>query len=167
LHNKPPLREVPNKIDYQSNLKEPYFNLVPETPGQSFVNFFVDNLLMRFALAYVSGTIIGTIMALISPEFFEAAIAKENVGGFLLLAYFIGSLNYLVYYTLCEKLFRGYTLGKLVTGTRAIRSNGAELRFKDCLLRSFCRLVPLEVLSGFGGRPWHDSWTNTMVIKVK
>jgi uncharacterized RDD family membrane protein YckC len=36
-------------------------------------------------------------------------------------------VNYLVYYTLCEKLFRGQTLGKLITGTRAIRTDGEKL----------------------------------------
>ena len=73
-------------------------------------------------------------------------------------------VNYLVYYTLCEKLFRGQTLGKLITGTKSLRTDGEELTFKDALLRSLCRLVPFEVFSGFGV-PWHDSWTNTMVVK--
>jgi uncharacterized RDD family membrane protein YckC len=69
-----------------------------------------------------------------------------------------------VYYSLCEKLFRGQTLGKLITATCALRTDGEELTFKDALLRSLCRLVPLEVFSGFGV-PWHDAWTNTMVVK--
>jgi uncharacterized RDD family membrane protein YckC len=65
-----------------------------------------------------------------------------------------------------KKLFRGQTLGKLFTGTRAIRTDGEELTFKDALLRSLCRLIPFEVFSGFGV-PWHDSLTITMVVKKR
>jgi uncharacterized RDD family membrane protein YckC len=81
----------------------------------------------------------------------------------VILAYF----NYIIYYTFCEKLFRGYTLGKLVTGTRAIRTDGQELTFRDTILRTLSRIVPFEVFSGFGGHPWHDEWTKTMVIKSR
>ncbi|MBK6634385.1 MAG: hypothetical protein IPG38_08770 [Chitinophagaceae bacterium] len=55
----------------------------------------------------------------------------------------------------------------MVTGTRAIRQDGNELTFKDALLRSLCRLVPFEVFSGFNILTWHDSWTETMVIKAR
>src|SRR5258706_8425847 len=84
-----------------------------------------------------------------------------------ILGYAIGVFNYTIYYTICEKTFRGYTLGKLITGTRAIRDDGTELTFKDALLRSLSRLVPLELLSGFAFRPWHDSWTKTQVIRAR
>ncbi len=66
------------------------------------------------------------------------------------MAYILVLLNYLLYYTVCEKAFKGYTLGKLVSGTRAIRDDGGELTLKDAFLRSASRLVPLEFLSGFG-----------------
>jgi uncharacterized RDD family membrane protein YckC len=76
-------------------------------------------------------------------------------------------LNYIVYYTLCEKLLKGYTLGKLITGTRAIRQDGGELTFRNALLRSLSRCVPFEVFSGFNTLTWHDSWTDTKVIKAR
>jgi uncharacterized RDD family membrane protein YckC len=85
----------------------------------------------------------------------------------LLILYLVGILNYLLYYTFCEKVFKGYTLGKLITGTRAIRDDGNELTFKDAILRSLSRLVPFEALSAFGYSPWHDSWTKTTVIKSR
>jgi uncharacterized RDD family membrane protein YckC len=83
------------------------------------------------------------------------------------VSYVIFICNYLFYYTLCEKLFRGYTLGKFITGTRAIREDDEELTFKDALLRSLCRIVPLEVLSALAGFPWHDRWTKTKVVKTR
>jgi hypothetical protein len=59
-------------------------------------------------------------------------------------------------------------LGKLITGTRAIREDGVELNFKDAFLRSLSRLVPFEPFSIWSGNGiWHDSWTKTMVIKSR
>lgn len=137
--------------------------------GQRFVNWLIDNLLMRFGLSYLTGMAIGGLLAVAAPEFLENIAMSEGrmSGGLLLLSLLIGYLNYIVYYTLCEKLFKGYTLGKVITGTRAVRQDGSELTFKDALMRSLCRCVPFEVFSGFNALTWHDSWTDTMVIKAR
>ena len=156
-----------NPVDYLANLDDPYFQIVHATTGQRFLNFLIDNIIMRFGLSFLTGMLIGLILSAISPEFLYESARMENTGGFLLLSYLVGCLNYIVYYSLCEKLFKGYTLGKLITGTRAVCTNGTELTFKACLYRSLCRLVPFEPFSGFGGHPWHDSWTDTMVIKSR
>ncbi|MBS1653790.1 MAG: RDD family protein [Bacteroidetes bacterium] len=87
-------------------------------------------------------------------------------GSMILLGYIIMIFNYIVYYTFCEKVFKGHTLGKLITGTRAIREDGEELTFKDAILRTLSRLVPFEPFTGFG-TPWHDSWTKTRVVKTR
>ncbi len=137
--------------------------------GQRFLNWLIDNLLMRFGLSYLSGLVIGVLLEAIAPEFLNiiaysnGAISSELIA----LGVMIGYLNYIVYYTLCEKLFKGYTLGKIITGTRAVRRDGRELTIKNALLRSLSRCVPFEVLSGFSTLTWHDSWTDTMVIKSR
>ena len=135
--------------------------------GQRFLNFVIDNLLMRFGLSYLTGTAAGFLIATFFPDYALKISLDANSFDLILLAYLIGIINYLVYYTICEKAFKGYTLGKLITGTRAIREDGGELTFKDALLRSLSRLVPFEVFSAFGGYPWHDSWTNTRVIQSR
>lgn len=137
------------------------------TTGQRFLNLLIDNLIMRYGLSYLTGAAVGFLLALISPDFTRDLFYQQNYMSLLLLAYLIGIFNYIIYYTLCEKLFKGYTLGKLITGTRAVRDDGTELTFKDAILRSLSRLVPFEPFSGFGGHPWHDKWTNTMVIKSR
>jgi len=144
-------------------------HFVYATQGQRFVNWLIDNLLMRFGLSYLSGIAIGFILALTAPDFLtEASYSAGGLsGGLVLLSFMISYLNYIVYYTICEKLFKGYTLGKLITGTRAIRQDGKELTFKNALLRSLSRCVPFEVFSGFNTLTWHDSWTDTMVIKAR
>ena len=64
-------------------------------------------------------------------------------------------------------VFKGYTLGKLLTGTKAIRVDGLQMTFKDVVIRSLSRIVPFEVFSGLGDKPWHDSWSRTMVVKTR
>ncbi len=140
--------------------------LVPATTGQRFLNFFIDNLLMRFGLSFLTGAGVGVLLGVLFPEYILRLSEGPESFDLLLFAYLIWIVNTLLYYSICEKGFKGYTLGKLITGTRAIRNDGNELTFKDAFLRSLCRLVPFEWLSGFG-YPWHDTWTRTMVIKAR
>lgn len=139
------------------------------TTGQRFLNWLIDNILMRFGLSYLSGLLLGLILSVIAPDMLNEIAADGVTASFSVfcIIYLVAVLNYLVYYTICEKLFRGYTLGKIITGTRAIRQDGAELTLKDAFLRSASRLVPFEIFSGFNTLTWHDSWTNTMVIKSR
>ena len=138
------------------------------TQGQRFLNWLIDNLLMRYGLAYLTGMGVGLVIGIAAPDFFENISYSESIFSPLwLIGILIAYLNYIIYYTLCEKLFRGYTLGKLITGTRAIRQDGGELTFRNALLRSLSRCVPFEVFSGFSTLTWHDSWTDTMVIKAR
>jgi uncharacterized RDD family membrane protein YckC len=144
----------------------PYIQYNPADKMQRFVNLLIDNLFLRFGLSYVTGYAVVMILMEIAPDFLYEATAGFSFE-FLLLSYLMGVVNYIVYYTLSEKLFKGYTLGKLITGTRAIREDGGELTFKDALLRSLSRIVPFEAFSGLGDVPWHDRWTKTMVIKAR
>jgi uncharacterized RDD family membrane protein YckC len=141
------------------------------TRGQRFLNYLIDNLLMRFGLSYLTGILLGLFLQTFFPDYLYEIASDESSGSSVfttnyLLALILAYFNYIVYYTICEKLFQGYTLGKLITGTKAVRLDGTALSFKDALLRSLSRIVPFEVFSGFG-IPWHDSWTNTTVIKTR
>ncbi len=49
-------------------------------------------------------------------------------------------------YTLLEGAAKGKTLGKLITGTRALKIDGSNLTWKDAFLRSLCRIVPFEAI---------------------
>jgi len=165
------MSDIPHDAQDQNDLltfeEHPLMQYTTASQGQRFVNWLIDNLLMRFAMSYPAGMLLGFILAEVAPE----TLYEISDGGMssmiLLLAYVVVIFNYLVYYTLCEKLFKGYTLGKLISGTRAIRQDGGELTFKDALLRSLSRLVPFEVFSGFNTFAWHDQWTNTMVVRSR
>ncbi|MBL0357785.1 MAG: RDD family protein [Chitinophagaceae bacterium] len=164
------LTQQPNEAEQKDLLEDvvdPLYQYEYATQWQRFFNWLIDNLLMRFGLSYLTGMLIGVIIAAISEDFLYEAYSGQNSGGLYFILFLIGYLNYVLYYTLCEKLFKGYTLGKIITGTRAIRQDGGELTFKNALLRSLSRLVPFEVFSGFNTLTWHDSWTDTMVIKAR
>jgi len=140
--------------------------------GQRFLNWLIDNLLMRFGLIYATGYAAGVLLALMAPDYvrtlqLKQALGEDVMGDLILVGAIITILSYVFYYTICEKFFKGYTLGKLITGTRVIREDGQELTFKDAILRSLSRLVPFEAFSGFALRPWHDTWTKTMVVKAR
>lgn len=157
--------------DQSTDLFHDQDSFIPATQGQRFLNLVIDALFMRFVLSLATGYVFGYILLGIAPDFL-AAVAYEIDGGektwrFWVLSLLLGYFNYLIYYSICEKGFRGYTLGKLLTGTRAIREDGQELTFKDALLRTLSRIVPFEIFSGLGERPWHDSWTKTRVVKSR
>jgi uncharacterized RDD family membrane protein YckC len=161
---------TPNTQPESSELSNQLFELDQYTDastGQRFFNLLIDNLLMRYGLSYLTGTAVGYLLGILAPDYIMRVAYSQDTFDLLFLAYIVGMFNYLFYYTICEKAFKGYTLGKLITGTRAIREDGQELTFKDALLRTLSRIVPFEPLSALGGRPWHDTWTKTRVVKSR
>jgi uncharacterized RDD family membrane protein YckC len=159
----------PNIEDNNAHIftAEDIFQPVEASTGQRFLNYLIDAVLMQYGLAFLTATLVVKLLLAISPETAYQLFGEDrDTMDTVMASYLIAFFNYLFYYTICEKAFKGYTLGKLVTGTRAIREDGKELTFKDAILRSLSRLVPFEPFSGFG-RPWHDSWTKTTVIKAR
>ncbi|WP_180335805.1 RDD family protein [Labilibaculum filiforme] len=74
---------------------------------------------------------------------------------------------YVIYYSFFEYQF-GYTLGKLVTGTRVVQANGEKLRLKQALLRTLIRYIPVESFTYLiNTSGWHDKWVGTKVLKVE
>ena len=136
--------------------------------GQRFLNYLIDCLLMQYGLSFITGIVIAKIMLAISPQTaYNWFVERKDSIDVLASFYLIAIVNFLIYYTICEKAFKGKTLGKLITGTKAIREDGQDLSFRNAFLRSLSRIVPFEPFSAFGGYPWHDSWTKTMVIKTR
>lgn len=154
-----------------SDLFSDHQEFVEAAQGQRFLNLIIDGLFMRFVLSLATAYLFGYIMAGVMPDFLRDVAYEIETGDrtwrFWVLAFLLGRFNFLIYYFICEKAFKGYTLGKLITGTRAIRNDGQELTLKDAILRTLCRLIPLEAFSGLGIRPWHDTWTKTTVVKTR
>ena len=128
----------------------------PADKGLRFANLIIDTIAF-YALIFV----FGILLALIAPGVFSD---EGEVTSSLFLNLFV-LVIYILYFMLLEGLFKGKTLGKLVTGTRAVREDGSFITMGDACKRALSRLVPFEPFSALSDRPWHDKWTDTVVVK--
>jgi uncharacterized RDD family membrane protein YckC len=134
--------------------------------SQRFCNFLIDGILVQYAMAFLGGIALGVVLLLTSSEA-AADYGEDSSPGLIVITYLMILLLDLAYFTLCEKLFGGRTLGKLITGSKAVREDGTSLTWKDACLRSLSRMVPFEPFSALGGAPWHDRWTKTTVVRTR
>lgn len=138
-------------------------NIVPEEArnypiadkGLRFANYMVDYICIT-----VLTIIIFIPIVIISGD--DSFIDESNS----LIEYFIGAIAMTFYYTISEYFFKGKTIGKLVTKTRAVTLENQTMDFSTTLRRSLTRVVPFEGFSFLGNMPtgWHDRWTDTKVI---
>jgi uncharacterized RDD family membrane protein YckC len=111
------------------------------------------NCVIDLILIYM---LVAAIEVILLPELMQNAIGHQVLNYTLLF----------VYYSLMETVTNGKTIGKMVTGTKAIRVDSAEFTGKDAVLRSLCRLVPFDSLCALFGYTLHDKWTKTRVVKL-
>jgi uncharacterized RDD family membrane protein YckC len=118
-----------------------------------FINYLVDCIGI-----IVFGVVIGVIFGAVGMGHLIAG-TNEN---------FLGVILMLFYYGLMEGIM-GRTLGKFVSGTKVINTDGTDPSFGKALGRTLCRFIPFDAFSFLGGGPggWHDTITNTRVVKVK
>ena len=126
--------------------------------GQRFLNFLIDGVLISFCHAFFLG---GTLLAGTALSVSETSSFYQ--AGVEVISFFF----YAIIYFLMELVFKGRTIGKLITGTKAVNEDGTEMVPKTILIRSLIRMIPFEALSAFNLRPWHDKWSKTFVIDVK
>jgi hypothetical protein len=115
-----------------------------------FVNFLVD----------VTAIVVLDLVARIAMQ----RLGVQPVFGVL------GSIVTFLYYFICESTSRR-TLGKLVTRTVVVAPGFPYPSLAAIAVRSACRLIPLEVVSGLlpgrRGFWWHDSLSGTCVRPVE
>ncbi len=106
---------------------------------------------------------------IIEVSFDLAVLLYGEDQGFNLLGRLIWLLFYGMYMGLIEAMFRGRSLGKLITGTVAVTEEGGRISGLTALFRGLCRAVPFNAFSALGAPcyPWHDKWTKTMVVEKK
>lgn len=131
-------------------------NLVRASAGKRFINFIVD---------YIANTIVLSIILYLFSLLSLNLFSESNfLIIFILEIILIGTI-----YGLFEIVFKGRSFGKLLTGTKVVNLSGTDIDSSTALKRGFSRLVPFEPFSalGEGCNPWHDRWTNTIVIDIK
>ncbi len=136
--------------------------LMRASTGQRFVNYLIDVIV--FYLLFIG---LGVIIALVSPAAIDSF--TEESDGFGLLERLFSLIFYALYMGLVEGVLKGKSLGKLISGTRAVNLDGSRISFSKAFARGFSRAVPFCVFSAFGTPcdPWQDRWTDTMVIDEK
>jgi len=82
-----------------------------------------------------------------------------------LLDRLITSVLFAIFMFIIEFATKGRSLGKFITGTMVVHENGGLPTSNDFLKRNFSRIVPFDALSFFGTNGWHDSWSDTRVVK--
>ncbi|MCD6010179.1 MAG: hypothetical protein K0Q79_41 [Flavipsychrobacter sp.] len=130
------------------------------TKNQRFFNYLIDyaisyglNFPVIFMFAYFMAS---------ATTSFESVMSYLTNFLFLQLLSFI---NLLVYYFLFEGLTHGYTIGKLITGTRAVKENITPITWGDAFIRTLCRMIPFDPITAMAGFPLHDRLSKTYVIK--
>jgi len=140
---------------------ENYF--VRAETGKRFLNYLIDIIIF-----YILVFGIGILFALLSPSLVQS-IAENLNSSFGILDNILSLACYALYMSITEALFKGKSLGKLITKTRAVNLDGSSISTGTAFSRGFSRAVPFCVFSAFGtpSNPWQDKWTNTMVIDEK
>lgn len=133
------------------------------TVGIRFANFLIDTV-FYYGIILLVGFALVIILESTGGDIENSFLFREDAGS-ILLQYLVSFVSYLGMFTILEGAAKGKTLGKLITGTRALKIDGGDLTWKDAFMRSLCRFVPFEAFSTFGGNPWHDRWTDTLVVK--
>ena len=138
---------------------DPEYHLAQASGGKRFANYIID-LLSFYALALS----VGLVLVLANPATIDS-LNDESLG-FNILDRLITLVLYGLYMFAIETVFKGKSLGKLITGTRAVNEDGTNVSAKAALFRGLSRAVPFNALSALGNPayPWHDKWTNTYVI---
>lgn len=80
--------------------------------------------------------------------------------------YFLALILFFFYYPVSEILF-GATPAKFLTESRVVNSKAESPDSSTVFLRTLCRNIPFDALSFFAKRGWHDSLSETYVVKEK
>ena len=140
----------------------PELQLVYASQTKRFLNYIID-IIFFYALTFAIGIVIG----IVAPGWLENEISDNNLGGNL-IARIISLIIYALFMSIVEAISGGRSMGKIMTGTRAINVDGTKISFSTAFARGFSRAVPFDPFSALnGGHPWHDQWTKTIVIDEK
>ncbi len=132
---------------------------VRASTGKRLANYLIDVFIFYLLIIVVT-----VVVALIFPGT-RGFINEDNVGG-TLGDRIITLVLYAIYMSIVETIFKGRSVGKFITKTKAVNLDGSDLTAATAFKRGFSRAVPFCVFSAFGNpcNPWQDRWTNTMVV---
>lgn len=129
-------------------------HVAPEAPNSvRFANYIVDQLSVGML----------TYLAMLFMMVTNNADGIFSAGSVKLPTTFL--LVNLSYFTISE-FSTGRTLGKLLTGSRVVNSDGTSPSPAQCVLRSILRLIPFYPIFFVFGVRLHDRLSNTRVVHL-
>lgn len=134
---------------------------VQVSSGLRFANFIIDTIAfyaMLIIIIFCSGLLSG--LGVEGPAAFFVGLSD--------LGYRILGVGFMTTYYFVFEATTQRTLGKYITGTMVVGSDGESPSVKAILGRSACRIIGFEAFTFLGNRRgWHDSASNTYVVKAK
>lgn len=126
--------------------------------AKRFANYIIDAIVV-----YILLFLLGFMLESMSP----GLISKLNING--VSERVIGIVFYWFVMFFTEFTSQGKSIGKLITGTKAINNDGSKLSLGKSFIRNFIRAIPFNAISAFTNpcNPWHDSWSQTLVVDEK
>jgi RDD family len=93
---------------------------------------------------------------------FWRSLGRSSEAGYVALLLFV--VLRMLYYIIYEAVF-GATPAKFLTETRVTNNEGGRNKFPAILVRTVSRIIPFEPFSFFWNAKWHDSLSNSFVLK--
>ena len=151
-----------NQPQQEQHLFDDFSKVTQVGQGKRLANYLID--LVGF---YVFMYFFSYVIVEISWDLAVLLYGEDQ--GFNLLGRLIMLLLYGMYMGLVEAVFKGRSLGKLITGTVAVYEDGTRISGQTALLRGLIRAVPFNAFSALGqpAHPWHDKWSKTWVVNYK
>lgn len=142
------------------------YAVTPDVLASKGIRF--ANLILDYIVRIIIGGGIGFLIGIISELTGNYSVIELFFESGRLMEFIFGYIIVLIYYTTIETL-TGQSIGKLITKTKVVLYDGSKPTFNEILIRSLCRLIPLEGLSFLGedGKGWHDSLSKTYVVDIK
>jgi len=136
--------------------------LVLASQGKRFLNYLIDVILFRVIITIL-------VFTIGSFSYYIFAFFNYNTILFQIFDWIFSLTLYALFMGTVEALSKGKSLGKLITGTRAVNEDGSDISATTAFKRGFSRAVPFCAFSALGNPPypWQDRWTKTYVINEK
>lgn len=126
-----------------------------DSPKTALINGYKNATLgKRFVNVVIDGIAVSVIIGILFSS-------TDNL--------FISNLVAFIYYIYMEHS-RGQTLGKMLTNTKVISTDGKQPELPMIILRTLIRIIPIEWISFLisdDQTGWHDRWTNTRVVELE
>lgn len=120
--------------------------------GTRFLHFIID---------WVVWIIISLVLSFIIELLFD----PNNLDLYQIVAYILFLVVFIGYYALMELKYQK-TIGKFITKTHVVKTDGTKPDTSDIISRTFCRLIPFDRLSFlFVKNGIHDYLSKTKVIR--